>query len=234
MSVKYELRPYALGTAGQHRGNVLERGMLSRQQLIDQLTKAGSILKPTECEAVLQAFGQQLAQNALEGYGYADEFLKCSLSIKGTFEGPDDRFDPKRHTLQLNVQANKALNEPLQAADMQFAAANSLAPSIQQVADWKSRTENNLLSPGHPIEIKGTLLKITNPDDPEQGVFFQHQESKQWTRHQFLYDNLPKTLSLTVPNTLPQGQYQVEVRTKILEHHKKLRAGRLNVLVQVV
>ena len=59
--------------------------------------------------------------------------------------------------------------------------------------------------------ITGERLKITDPSDSEQGVFFIHLPTQQRYRAPDIYHNYPKQLVVSVPEHLPPGDYYLEV-----------------------
>ncbi len=226
MAIKYELRPWGMNNKAEYIGKIIERGTRNRQDLIAQMTGPGSILKPTECEAVLDAFFEALAQTMRNGYGYSDPHLQCRPQMRGIFDSTTDRYDPERHSIELALNSNKAFEAYLNNAATQHVPNNGLqSPTPTRVHDLKSQTTNQQLTPGHPIELKGEHLKIIAPDDTEQGVFFVHQGTSTRYRHQLIHQNHPTTLQVAVPESLTAGTYHIEVCSLVRPRNTQLRTG---------
>ncbi|GAA5023081.1 hypothetical protein GCM10011506_05680 [Marivirga lumbricoides] len=69
--------------------------------MIKAVTGPGSILKPTESNAVIDAYSAQIANWISEGEGYADEYVSIRFSRGCVFITEDDRFDSSRHSLNV-------------------------------------------------------------------------------------------------------------------------------------
>ena len=53
----------------------------------------------------LEALNEILAKEIVAGYRVNLGQLSTGFSIKGSFQSEDDRFDPKRHSVQPTIQA---------------------------------------------------------------------------------------------------------------------------------
>jgi hypothetical protein len=193
----------------------------TRDQLVQNLTRSGSILKPTECHAVIDGYWNEIGGFIARGEGYRDEYLTIRLDINGVFTDINDRFDPARHTLVVSALLNSSLTALAKSVPLQYEKSVAGAPFIESVYDWGSNTVNEKLTPGDTIEITGDDLKIY--EEPGEGVFFIHQTTGMETQGELFRTNLPKALSLRVP-MIPPGQYRIEVRNTT-RNGKTLRTG---------
>jgi len=202
-------------------------------QVIAQMTREGSILKDTECYAVLGAFFQQLARNLAEGEGLKCAYLQITPGIQGVFENEEDQFDSKRHQVVINAVVGDFLKKSAKEIQPQKVKANqAYRPIIEEVYDIGTNTTNDQLTPGHMAEIKGDKLKI-NPENEDEGVFLVHTKSKQETKVSNIRHNFPKSLQWVVPTTLAFGKYSLEVRNRPYRT-KALRKGGCAHLLSVV
>lgn len=193
----------------------------SRDELVQNLTRSGSILKPTECQAVIDGYWREIGGFIAKGEAYRDEYDNIRFDINGVFDNADDRFDPARHTLVASALLNSKLTDQARTVPLQYEKATPGQPVIESVYDWGSDTVNDKLTPNDTFEITGEDLKIY--EEPGEGVFFVNQMTGQETHAALLRTNLPKTITLRVP-MMPPGQYRIEVRNTTRDG-KVLRTG---------
>ncbi|UXP31953.1 hypothetical protein N6H18_16535 [Reichenbachiella agarivorans] len=111
MSLRYTLRENKItkDIPDDYVGVPYEVTMHTREDLVLGITGSGSILKPTESNAVIDAYWGQIAKWISEGEGYADEYLSVRFSIGGVFVTVDDRFDTTRHSLNVIASLKQQL-----------------------------------------------------------------------------------------------------------------------------
>lgn len=182
------------------------------EDIIGQITKPGSILKQTECVAVIHDFFRAISENLVEGTGFVSEYIRIQPSISGVFDGHDDQFDGQRHQKQISVSATSVLKSAISKLKLEKVSPNVRTPEIESVYDLKSQKLDGPLSPGHMIEIRGTRLKV-NMDQPDEGIYLISNGAA--TRLEFIHSNLPSTLSAMLPEGLTAGDYTLEVRTRL-------------------
>lgn len=213
------------------RAMIVETTMRTRLEVINQITGPGSILKPTECEAVLTAFFKQLGTNLEQGDGYQDEFMSLQPNMQGVFVDDNDTYSPSRHKLYPNMMPGQPLKDAISKAKVKKVSAKENMPTIKEFMDLKSRTTNETATRGGMVKLVGDLLKL-NEVNEDEGVFFIKAGDETETKAAFVHENLPKTLMIEVPETLTAGEYYIEVRNRRYQG-KSLRNGRLKPKVNV-
>lgn len=201
------------------------------KDVINQITGSGSILKPTECNAVLTAFFNQIAQNISEGTGFYSEYFSLSPSMRGVFTDEDDRFDPTRHELVINLVGGKSFKEALNS--MQLEKVKPSLPNQPQVVrfyDIMSDTTTQITK-GGLIELKGERLKV-NEDEADEGIFIINTADATATKVARMHQNYPGNLQALVPASLAAGSYTIEVRNRA-HKGKEIRTGRLEATLTV-
>ncbi len=202
--------------------NYLYRGV---EDIVKQITIPGSILKDTECVAVINAFLKVVTANLEEGIGFECDHLALSQSIGGVFANKDDRYDPARHQVNLNLRAGDPVKEALTRVPVQKVKSSVPLPQIDAVYDRKSRTTDQWITAGHSGDIAGELLKVNDPESAGQGVFLVNTGKKEEIRIPYLHQNTAKTLQVEWPDGLKSGQeYRLEVRTAV-HGGKEVRTG---------
>lgn len=196
--------------------------MNTREDLIKKITIPGSILKPTEIIAVIDSYWEVIRDFISKGEGYSDEYISTRFNVKGTFRNDKDEFDSSRHALIVDAILKARVAEATQQVKMKKLAAKVVAPEIDGVYDWGTKSKEGLLTPGDVLEVVGDRLKIYDNLN-EEGVFFVNQLDGKETQVVQLRVNQKKTLTFRVPE-LKTGNYRLEIRNT---HHsgRSLRIG---------
>lgn len=191
------------------------------EDIIAQITKPGSILKQTECVAVIHDFFRAISENLKEGTGFVSEYIRIQPRISGVFNGQDDQFDNQRHQKQISVSASGVLKNAIDKLKLEKVLPNARTPMIESVYDLKTQVLDDAISPGHMIEIRGSRLKV-NMDEPDEGIYLINNGSGAVSKLEFVHRNLPSTLSALLPEELATGDYTIEVRTRLIGNSKLL------------
>ena len=144
------------------------------------------------------------------------------MSISGVFDGANDSFDKKRHTVNLNLSAGTRLRDALASVKCEKTESASTDPYITEVKDVVSDTINSALTKGGIVQITGSRLKFDAKDET-QGIFFV-PETGAAVRCSVIAENKPARLTAMIAQDLAAGTYYVEVRTKLAEGGKLLKA----------
>ncbi len=193
------------------------------EDIIHQITMAGSILKETECLAVIHDFFEAIGNNLKEGHGFTSEYIRIQASVTGVFHGINDEFDSERHKKQVTISAGNVFKKAVEQSTLEKVEAISRQPEIKSVYDLKSQQTNALLSADHMIELKGSKLKL-NLELADEGIFLINTTDDTETKIDHLHTNLPSKLSGMMPETLVPGSYTLEVRNR-QEGNKNLSFG---------
>lgn len=186
----------------------------SIEDVIHQITKSGSILKETECVAVIHDFFKAIAENLAEGYGFNSEYIRIQPTISGVFNGIGDQFDQERHQKEISIVATAVLKDALTKLQLEKVEAVSRKPIITSVLDLKSQQTNSVLTPGHMIELRGNYLKL-NLQQEDEGIFLVNTSDTSEIKLQQIHDNFPSKLSGMLPDDVPVGEYRIEVRSRL-------------------
>lgn len=195
----------------------------STEDIIQQITHPGSILKETECAAVINDFFKAIASNLQEGVGFTNEFIRISPGVTGVFNGINDQFDPTRHHKQVNIVGGKELKAAVEEMLVEKVAASVRQPEINSVYDLKSQQNNAALTPGHMIELSGSLLKV-DIELADEGIFLVNTADGSEIKIAQIHTNLPSKLSGMLPDSLVPGGYNLIVRNRP-EGNKNLMSG---------
>ena len=147
------------------------------------------------------------------------------MSISGVFDGADDAFDKKRHTVNLNINAGTALKTAVGKVKTIKTETASTDPYITEVTDVVSGKVNTVLTKGGVVQLTGSRLKFDQKDEA-QGIFFV-PETGTPVRAAVIAENKPARLMAIIPADLAQGTYYIEVRTKYTVGGKPLKTAKI-------
>ena len=151
------------------------------------------------------------------------EIFKTRLSIKGTFKGLEDRFDPDRHEIRLNLRPGPLLYEVMGKLKVkkQDHHAGTLINSVNEV---RAGSAGGRFSPGMIVRITGQRLKIAG-DNPSCGLYFISDKAGDMPLKveatEFVV-NKPSELITVIPG-LNKGSWKIRVVTQFCKGRKLLK-----------
>ena len=198
-------------------------------EIIDLMMEKGTTLTRADVAATLQVYGEVVSAIIKDGSAVNTPLMNTSMSISGVFDGANDSFDKKRHTVNLNITAGTLLRDAVTKVKCEKTEGVSTDPYITEVTDIVTGTANTTLTKGGVVQLVGARLKF-DAKDTAQGIFFV-PETGEAVRAAVIAENKPARLMAIIPADLAAGTYYIEVRTKILEGNKSgktLKTGRFN------
>ncbi len=193
-------------------------------QIVKQIAVPGSILKETECEAVIKRFLQILAGNLHEGIGFESEYMVIAQGVNGVFANNQAPFDRSRHEVTMLARAGEEFQKALDSVEVVIVDHIKPKPMIKSTFDTKSKSDEKITA-DRLLDIDGDLLKIEDETDPTQGVFLVSTQKEKEMRVDYIHYNSPKKLQVEIPATLKTGEkYRLEVRSRVYGG-KELRAS---------
>ena len=185
----------------------------TKDQIIERILTRGNTMTRTDLLAAINAYAEEIAFITEEGNTVNTPLINTSLSISGVFTNGEDSFDPRRHTLKVNVTAGTALKEAASKIKLAKVQGNSAIPWGTGVRDTLSASDDTsgALRAGSVIELTGARLKF-DATDAEQGVFFVANGAE--TRCAQIVENKPTRILAVLPQTVAAGDYTVEVRSR--------------------
>ncbi|MGI5063059.1 DUF4469 domain-containing protein [Treponema denticola] len=228
--LKYSLRENLLTPApDDYMAQVADVRSYTLDEIIDLMMDKGTTLTRADVAATLQVYGEVCSSLIKDGAALNTPLMNTALSISGVFNGANDSFDKKRHTVNLNITAGILLRDVLPKIKCEKTEGVSTDPYITEVTDIVTGTVNTTLTKGGVVQLVGSRLKF-DAKDTAQGIFFV-PETGEAVRAAVIAENKPARLMAIIPADLAAGTYYIEVRTKILEGNKSgktLKTGRFN------
>lgn len=173
---------------------------------------------------MIDATLRTIATNLGEGCGFTCDYFTLSPSVSGVFVNDEDRYDASRHSVELNLRLGGPMKKALEQVRVEVVPHTTPMPLVKEVYDRKSRTTSERLTPGHALDIVGDLLKISDTDAAEQGVFLVNTQKAEEVKITHFFQNTAKRLEVELPDNLKKGTYRLEVRTAVY-NAKEVRTG---------
>ena len=228
--LKYSLRENLLTPApDDYMAQAADVRSYTLDEIIDLMMEKGTTLTRADVAATLQVYGEVVSAIIKDGSAVNTPLMNTSMSISGVFDGANDSFDKKRHTVNLNITAGILLRDVLPKIKCEKTEGASTDPYITEVTDIVTGTANTTLTKGGVVQLVGARLKF-DAKDAAQGIFFV-PETGEAVRAAVIAENKPARLMAIIPADLAAGTYYIEVRTKIDMGGKKLKThktGRFN------
>ncbi|EMB44851.1 MULTISPECIES: DNA-binding domain-containing protein [Treponema] len=220
--LKYSLRENLLTPApDDYMAQVTDVRSYTLDEIIDLMMEKGTTLTRADVAATLQVYGEVVSAIIKDGSAVNTPLMNTSMSISGVFDGANDSFDKKRHTVNLNITAGTLLRDAVTKVKCEKTEGVSTDPYITEVTDIVSGKVNEVLTKGGVVQLVGSRLKF-DAKDTAQGIFFV-PETGNPVRAAVIAENKPARLMAIIPADLAAGTYYIEVRTKYANATKQLK-----------
>ena len=228
--LKYSLRENLLTPApDDYMAQAQDVRSYTLDEIIDLMMDKGTTITRADVAATLQVYGEVCASLIKDGSALNTPLFNTALTIAGVFNGANDSFDKKRHTVNLNMTAGTLLRDAVTKVKCEKTEAAGTDPYITEVTDIVSGKTNEVLTKGGIVQITGSRLKF-DAKDASQGIFFV-PETGNPVRASVIAENKPARLMAIIPADLAAGTYYIEVRTKIIgssQKSKTLKTGKFD------
>lgn len=201
------------------------------EDIVDEMIGRGSTITKAEAMSTMEEYYRAVAIFLGQGCTVSTPAYNITPVIKGVFEDDDERFNPGKHELYLNIRPNTRLKEAAKNIAVEYVESDGQQPRIKKLYDLVSETTSKQITPGGIAHLKGKLLKF-DPADVQQGIFFKNGTQETKADVKTVARNMPGELIFVAPANLKTGTYQVEVRT-VLHGSKKLKTAKLEEQIQV-
>ncbi|UTC91836.1 DNA-binding domain-containing protein [Treponema denticola] len=221
--LKYSLRENLLTPApDDYMAQAADVRSYTLDEIIDLMMEKGTTLTRADVAATLQVYGEVVSAIIKDGSAVNTPLMNTSMSISGVFDGANDSFDKKRHTVNLNITAGTLLRDAVTKVKCEKTEGVSTDPYITEVTDIVTGTVNTTLTKGGVVQLVGARLKF-DAKDAAQGIFFV-PETGEAVRAAVIAENKPARLMAIIPADLAVGTYYIEVRSKHSGGGKPLKA----------
>jgi len=212
MSVRFALYDNPFNKASdQQVARVVPQGCAGDEEVLEMIMVRHNGLSRSEVVAVLEEYAVAIEYLLQRGHSVHTSLMKIEASIQGKFEGRE-AFNPKKHQLCLNMTPGKRLRHALREVKAKRIHPSSPRPWITSFQPFDAQLPPDSFLPGSPVQLRGRRLKV-RPANTDEGVFLIGEDRKTY-RIDYLVTNEPRRLIFMIPNDLPAGSYQLEVRAR--------------------
>lgn len=204
---------------------------LYMEDIIDLMNYHGSTVTLADIHAVKEDMVNAITRSVLQGKRVVTPFGTYSLSIKGSFDSPEDTLDPERHEVLASVVPSSEMKAVVNnKVSLSKHRPGLRRPSPRTFKSFDKTGGETALSPGHTARIYGELLRF-DPDDEQQGIFLLPTgngsllNNAEPVRVEEVTRSTPSEATFLVPPDLPPGDYILEVRAQVTKN--SIRSGQL-------
>lgn len=189
-------------------------------------TRGGADVSDAAMSHAVELFLKEMAYRLCDGFAVNTGYFTAVPVVRGVFLNPNETFDPQRHTLQFQFTQGELMRREIEDVEVKIMGVAETGLYIGQVEDMKSRTVNEVLTPGFNLRVTGTKLRVVG-DKPGVGIFFRETATNTATKvdEGDIVINNPSELMIIIP-ALPAGTYQLEITTQYSTGNKLLKEVR--------
>ena len=185
---------------------ISERTLSVRDVCTSAIKRGGAPSTIDAMELNVNQFLKEMLYQMSDGFAINTLYFTASAVIRGSFKGPLETFDPKRHTISFRYSQGEASKRITNDVEVQVLGVANTSPYIASVYDVKSGSISDLLTPRQALKIGGGKLKVGG-DHADIGVYFVAVDSRARTRvpDNEVITNKPSELTVLIPDLPPGG-----------------------------
>jgi len=180
--------------------------------VINYMIAEGTGLTRPQALAYFEKLIQTIEYFVGQGHRVTIPLVRVKPAISGVFTGPDDSFDPSRHTINIRTSSGLRLLDLATKIKLEKVEASQQTPILRAFIDGVTKKINtSAVSDGYGT-INGKGLRF-DPADSRLGVFFvpKNDLSNEIPMTGYL-EILPSKVHFKIP-VLPADTYKVIVKT---------------------
>ena len=163
-------------------------------------TRGGADVSDAAMSHAVELFLKEMAYRLCDGFAVNTGYFTAMPVVRGVFLNPNETFDPQRHTLQFQFTQGELMRREIEDVEVKIMGVAETGLYIGQVEDMKSRTVNEVLTPGFNLRVTGTKLRVVG-DKPGVGIFFRETVTNTATKvdEADIVVNNPSELMIIIP-----------------------------------
>lgn len=189
-------------------------GTIRNADIARRIVEKRTEYRPETIENILRMADEEKSIAIAEGKSVIDGVGQYLIQIKGPFDSETEGFNATKHKLVVSYSSGKTLRTKLKETKVITDGAAKTGPVIGKVTDPSTSEVDTTMTPGMPIVVEGSNIKVAG-EDPSNGFFFiPSADGAAAMKATVLVDNNPSRLTVMVPSTLADGDYTVKVVTQ--------------------
>jgi len=193
---------------------VSERSLSVKDVCRSATTRGGADITAAAMEHAVNLFLKEMGYSLCDGFSINTGWFTASVSIKGVFDSPAEKFNAAKHTVMFDFKQGSLLRKELGNVAVNITGVADTSGYVAQATDVKTGSVNDLLTVGRNLRISGSKIKIDG-DNPENGVFFVNHDTQERTAVDAsdIAVNNPSEVMVIIPE-LAAGAYRLEIVTQ--------------------
>jgi hypothetical protein len=193
---------------------VSERSLNVKEICLAATTRGGADISASAMEHAVDLFNREMGYSLCDGFSVNTGWYTASVSIKGVFDSPTEKFNVGKHTVMFDFKQGSLLRKEMGAVTVDITGVADTSAYIAQVTDVKTGSVNDMLTPNRNLRINGSKIKIDG-ENAENGVYFVNQDTLERTMVDAtdIAINNPSEVMIIIPE-LAAGTYRLEITTQ--------------------
>ena len=171
--LRYKIFRTRLAGKERYLGRLTPAGVLKQADLVNAMADLGTSVSREDIVSVLDLLKKSLTK--LCGMGFIvhlDDLVRFVPVLGGEFTDAQDTFQQGRNTLFVNSIVAKAFNKEFERlASIEKLASVEYSPTIMNVKDLVTKTNNDTVTKGDIVSLGGERLKF-DPQNPADYLRF--------------------------------------------------------------
>ena len=210
-------------TPGDYTGKFRITGTTRNANIADRIVEKRTEYRRETIINILDLADQEKVKAVAAGKSLIDGFGQYLLNISGSFDGKKEAYSSPNNPIGVTFTPGKSLLDSLK--NIQFdAAIAQVGPFINSITDSTTGKVNNILTPGAPAVIAGSILLLKG-EDPSVGVYFTPDGGSEAQKVGLVVTNTKSQIIISIPQ-LVAGQYTLSVTTQAGGSYTVVKAPR--------
>ena len=219
---------YLTDNPNDYSAKVISERTLSVKEICRTAVGRGGA--PSTAEAMehnVMLFLKEMAYQLMDGYSINAGYFTANAQVRGVFDR-NETFDSEKHSVLFRFNQGDLLRKEIPGVKVQVMGVGESGILISHVADVKTGSVNDLITPGGAIKIRGGKLKIAG-DNPQVGISFEDEVGNTVrVDERDIVVNNPSELIVQIP-PLAAGKYQLSICTQFCGSATLLKEPRITV-----
>ena len=186
-------------------GQLESSGNLSLQDILDEMHKEDTGLRPETIEHVVKLYNRVVSDLILSGYSVNTGLYHAVAQLRGVIDG--GKWNPEKNSVYVSFTQDKELRETIAQTSISILGERQ---SVMYVAGFSPATA----TAGRPFTVNGRMLKIAGTDSSVGITIPDSKEQPTPVDLNMLAVNNPSQLTFIVPAGLADGEYTLTVTTQ--------------------
>ena len=186
-------------------GQLESSGNLSLQDILDEMHKEDTGLRPETIEHVVKLYNRVVSDLILSGYSVNTGLYHAVAQLRGVIDG--GKWNPEKNSVYVSFTQDKELREAIAQTYISILGERQ---SVMYVAGFSPATA----TAGRPFTVNGRMLKIAGTDSSVGITITDSKEQTTPVDLNMLAVNNPSQLTFIVPAGLADGEYTLTVTTQ--------------------